>query len=196
MRNILLLLVLFPLSVIATDKCKTIQDDQQRLSCYDSHFGRTDSKNEVSSSSNSKSLWLYDETKDQMRGTTTYKANLTSNNSANFGSPYGESKLDIVLRKKPNSNDVLFIIHSGQFKSCYRECYVAMKFDDGKVETIELVEASSGSSDVRFIYSNSDVKKFSEKLKKSKRLILEFSFYDFGSFQFNFNVEGLDWKYF
>lgn len=71
-----------------------------------------------------------------------------------------------------------------------------MKFDDGKVETIKLDEASSGSSDVRFIYNDKDVKKFSEKLKKSKKLILEFSFYDFGRFQFNFNVEGLDWGHF
>lgn len=195
MKKVLLLATLFSTSTFAqngVESCIKINEDNQRLSCYDALFLK-ESKAEESI----KSKWEYAQNKDEMRDAISYRATNLSTNSVNFGFPYGESHAEIILRKSPDlGSDVMFSIISGQFNSCFDSCKIAVKFDNEKLENYTMVGTDDGSSDLLFISSTKNMKRFTEKLRKAKKVIIEAQFFDYGRAQFQFDVSGLDWKHF
>lgn len=140
------------------------------------------------------SNWRYDSDVDKMRGNTSYFADATSLNSANFQFPYqGESHLHIMLRNQGEGNDVMFSIDKGQFHCKYDGCEISVKFDNEAVRTYAVNEADAGKNDVVFLASDKDA--FIKKLKTSKKVIIEAPFFQEPRTQFDFDTAGLEWKH-
>lgn len=197
MKKLLVGLYLLPVFAVANEtgeSCSKLEDSSKRLECYDSVFlKKTDVVDENKAI---QSKWEYGQNKDELRNATTYKAMLSSNNAINFGFPYESSFMYLTLRKDPKyGNDVVFTVN-GQFNSCYDSCKITVKFDDNNLETYRMVGSDGGSNDTIFIESQKSMKAFVSKLKKSKKLIVEASFYDHGKGQFTFDTQGLEWKHF
>ena len=122
------------------------------------------------------SNWRYDSDVDKMRGNTSYFADATSLNSANFQFPYqGESHLHIIIRNKGDG------------------CEISVKFDNEAVKTYTVNEADAGKNDVVFLAPGKDA--FIKKLKTSKKVIIEAPFFQEPSTQFDFDTAGLEWKH-
>ena len=186
MKKLLVGLCLLPVFAVANETgefCSKLEDSSKRLECYDSVFlKKTDVIDENKAI---QSKWEYKQDKDELRNSATYEAMLSSNNAVNFGFPYESSSMYLTLRKDPKyGNDVIFTVN-GQFNSCYDSCKISVKFDDNKLETYRMV-----------IENQKSMKAFVSKLKKSKKLIVEASFYDYGKGQFTFDTQGLEWKHF
>lgn len=164
----------------------------------------TDNANVVSESGDSvseavpdlKKNWIYDETKDEMRGDSTYLATNTSTNMVELEFPYsGGTNLNIVLRKDAeHGNDVIFAVNKGQLFCTYNDCYISAKFDDGPVEKFTTAEAEAGSSEVLFLANNQGG--FVKKLKSAQSVMIEVQFFNHGKEQFKFDVSDLNWDKF
>ncbi|PJG81976.1 hypothetical protein [Caviibacterium pharyngocola] len=205
MKKWLLLYLLFPFMAVAQEtgeSCSQITDNDKRLECYDSVFIKQDNdtnkSKEIDSQLAKLMSWEYRETKDEMRETTNYFASILSSNKVEFSFPYqGGSHLYMTLRKHSElGNDVMFIISKGQFSCRINGCKISVKFDNNKVENYTMSEPDSGGSDTLFISSSQDIKKFTDKLRKSKKVIVELPFYEHGKKQFTFDIEGLTWSHF
>ncbi len=197
MKKLLISLCLLPVLAVANEtgeSCAKLEDSAKRLECYDSVFLK-----KIDAADENKAIpskWEYSQNKDELRNATTYKARLSSNNTVYFGFPYESSFMYLTLRKDPKfGNDVVFTVN-GQFNSCYDGCKITVKFDDNKLETYRMVGSDDGGNDTLFIENPKSIKAFVSKLKKSKKLIVEASFYDHGKGQFTFDTQGLEWKYF
>ena len=144
-----------------------------------------------------KSEWQYRQNKDELREATSYFAENNSKNTIDFGFPYNSSTMTLTLRKDPKyGNDVIFDVN-GQFNGCLiNSCKISVKFDNNKIETYRMVGSDGGDNSTLFIESPKAMKTFVAKLKKSKKLIVEASFYNYGKGQFTFDTQGLEWKHF
>lgn len=198
MKKLLIALCLTPFFAVATEtgeSCSGIEDNAKRLACYDDIFVKKESKSDEPKVVESK--WRYEQDKDDLRNATTYMSVLASNNTIDFGFPYNGSSMDLTLRKDPKyGNDVIFSVN-GQFNNCIIEsCKITVKFDDGKLESYRMVGSDGGDNSMLFIESSKAMKTFVDKLKKSKKLIVEGNFYNYGKGQFTFDTQGLEWKHF
>lgn len=135
--------------------------------------------------------WKYASEKDEMRGVTNYWAKLTSTNEVDLDFPYKNSRMNISVRKLNNEVDVLLDL-KGQFSCSFRDCYVAVKFDDGPIQKFALNDAGSGETSVKFI---ANPEKFIPLIKKSKTAIIEAEVYRSGRVQYNFDLTGLVWEH-
>jgi hypothetical protein len=137
------------------------------------------------------SNWGYSDDKDEMRGTTTRYASLTSTNDVSFGFPYAGGKATLVLRQQ-REDGLRVILHvEGQFLcSSFRDDSVAVKFDDDPIEHFRCLEPSDGSTGVIFIRSEA---RFVAKLKKARAVVIEAEFFQEGRRQMQFDVAGLKW---
>lgn len=139
--------------------------------------------------------WMYSESVDEMRGTTTYTAITTSRNNVHLSSPYsGGTDLSLVIRHSDElDNEVLIVTNNGQLWCEYRNCSMAVKFDDKNVEQYPMSRAVGGSSKAMFLDGSEDV--FINKLKESKITMLEIGFYSNGDQQFTLDTADLDWQH-
>lgn len=139
--------------------------------------------------------WMYSESVDEMRGTTTYTAITTSRNNVHLSSPYtGGTDLSIVIRHSDElGNELLFVTNNGQLWCEYRNCSIAVKFDGKSVEEHAVSRAVGGSSDVMFLDASED--DFINKLKSSKQTMIEIGFFNNGNQQFTLDTENLDWQH-
>lgn len=140
------------------------------------------------------SRWQYSESKDEMRGTTTRFAEVTSDNETQFDFPYhGGSTLTLQVRRRPEDGlNILASISKGQFLcNSFTNTTVAVKFDDGPIQRYRCTDTSSHDSDVIFI---SPPAKFLAALRKSKKVTIEPEFFQAGRRQFSFTTAGLEWK--
>ena len=142
-----------------------------------------------------KSNWEYDESIDEMRGTTSYTAIAMSKNDVYLDSPYGGgTNLGVIVRNSDElGNEVLFVTNNGQLWCEYSDCIMSVKFDDEDVGRYSISRAAGGSSDAMFL--NDSEGDFIDKLKKSKVMMIEIGFFNNGNKQFTFNVTDLDWQH-
>ena len=132
--------------------------------------------------------WEYTSTSNDM-GEKTEMAYVLAKDLVEFDFPYnGGSQGKITLRKKNGGYDAMFLIDKGQIQTEYDGTYIRIKFDDEAPVKWSMAEASDNSSDVLFFNSE---KKFVDKLKKSKKVVLEIPFYQSGNQQFVFNTADL-----
>lgn len=132
--------------------------------------------------------WDYSESQDKMRGTTTRYAMLDSDNELSLGFPYKGGTTTLTLRKGPSGTDV-YIQVNGQFLcDDYSHPTIAVKFDNGPVQSYGCAEPSDASTGILFIRSEA---KFIAQLKKSKHLIIETEMFQEGRQQIEFSTEGL-----
>ena len=137
--------------------------------------------------------WNYVENKDEMRGTTTKFAAVTSENEIDLEFPYGVVSGQLVIRKRPDDGlSVMFGVPSGQILChSYQDSFISVKFDDGPIRKYGCSDSSDGSSETAFI---NDAAGFLQRLKSSKTAIVEAEFYQKGNQQFTFKTAGLEWK--
>ena len=139
------------------------------------------------------SKWTYDEQTDEMRGTVTKTARVTSSNEVNLQFPYGTVSGYIEVRKRPTDGlNVMFLVDKGQILCrSYSDGHISVKFDDQAIKNYGCEGASDGSSDIAFLNNESG---FLANLKKSKKVIIEAEFYQQGRQQFVFDSAGLVWE--
>lgn len=198
MKKSLFILCFSPALAFATEtgeSCSKVEDNAKRLECYDSVFVKKESN--VDDTKSEKSKWEYNQETDELRNQNTYTARNISTNIVDFGFPYNESPMVLTLRKDPKyGNDVIFFVN-GQFNGCMiNSCKITVKFDEGKLENYRMVGSDGGRNNTLFIENAKEMKTFVDKLKKSKKLIVEASFYNHGKGQFTFDTQGLEWKHF
>ena len=211
MKKLLISLCLLPAFAVANEtgeSCAKLEDSAKRLECYDSVFLKspTQEDSELQQKLNEglakleteRTSWQYRESKDEMRNKTSYFASKSSNNTLELSFPYqGGSNLILMLRKHSEyGNDVMFSISKGQFACRIDGCNISVKFDEGNVEKYSMGEPESGTNDVLFISGSKSINKFMDKLKKSKKMVIEVPIYDYGRAQFTFDTQGLEWKHF
>ncbi|EAA9055641.1 hypothetical protein CHS65_004846 [Salmonella enterica] len=138
--------------------------------------------------------WEYSQNHDEMRGITSYYANLDSTNSVDLLSPYsGGSKLTIAVY----SNDDNLIKNAGLFLSkgmidCNKseDCIIHVKFDNGVIQELH----TSMLTDDYDVLGIPLPKSFIQSAKIAKSLIIEIPLYKNGEKQFKFNLPELKWK--
>jgi hypothetical protein len=145
----------------------------------------------VSSDTDPASNWEYENDVDQMRGTSTVEATVTSNNTVDLQFPYGEVQGRLWVRKRGGSLDAAFEVEKGQILcNSFDESVVSIKFDSGPIQKFRCTDASDGSNNVAFLLPAG---RFLSEVKKSKRAIVEAEFFQQGRQQFTFDTAGLTW---
>ncbi len=144
------------------------------------------------------SAWQYNESKDEMRDSVDYTALLESSNKIELDFPYnGGTTLGLLLRESSNfGQDIMIVVEKGNLGACIAGCSANFKFDDGEIVEYNLSGGSDSMGNVLFIQNQKDVKAISDKLKSSKIVFVEVSFFDQGLKQFKFDVSGLEWNHF
>lgn len=139
--------------------------------------------------------WNYSNSEDEMRGTVTNFAQVKSLNVIQLDFPYqGGSSLYLMLRNSPeNGNEVMISTDNGQLWCEYSNCYMSVKFDNDEIKTYPLAKAAAGTSETMFL--DGSVDQFINKLKKSKNVMIEIGFFNYGNQQFRFDTGGLEWSY-
>lgn len=138
-----------------------------------------------------KKTWMYSAYTDEISGLSAQIAEIISNNSIELDSPYsGGTNALLTIRQHPRYEQALmFSVNSGQLSCIYNNCYINIRFDDGNVFKNEVREPTDGSSDIYFLTYN---KKLLNKIKASKKMFVEVTFYRQGSKTFEFNTADLD----
>lgn len=139
-----------------------------------------------------KSRWVYSESEDKM-GDSKKFAYVESDDLLQFQFPYdGGASSTLTIRKGPQGTDVYYKVSKGQILAAnsFDGGTVRVKFDDEKPMKIGVTGPSDHSSDIIFLDSTS---KLIQKMKSSKRMVIEVEFFNEGNRQIEFNVEGLEW---
>ena len=142
-------------------------------------------------SANSISLWSYDMEENKMAEKSFY-ASVTANNTLYFDFPYnGGASCELTLRYKGGENNVYMKVSKGQFMpNVLDDRRIRVKFDDEKPITFGYSMPSDASSNLIFINSE---RKFIDKLKKSKKVVIEAEFFNEGLRQLEYTTSGLKW---
>jgi hypothetical protein len=160
----------------------------------DSDTTKSNNKNTIVNKPSKKVNWEYSNRINQMTSKKDFFAKIYSTNSLNFQPPYdGSQNAMIMLRYKGVRNDVTLSIDKGQFYSRgLDDGNVKIRFDVGKAKEYEYSLPSDGGTDMIFIHP---AKSIINKMKKSKIMLVEVSFYNEGSQTLNFNVDSLKWDH-
>lgn len=136
--------------------------------------------------------WTYTEDKDEMRGTTTKFAFLESENDVGVSWPYTPQPARLVLRDRPLDGLSIIVQIDGQFTcNSYDDDQLAVKFDEGTIESYSCAEPDGGGTGALFIRSQS---KFLQKLKEAEKVVIELPVYEAGPQQVTFRPMGLVWE--
>lgn len=116
--------------------------------------------------------WEYSQNHDEMRGTTSYYANLDSTNSIDLLSPYsGGSKLTIAVYSSDDNivKNAGLLLSKGMINCNKGEsCKINVKFDNGKIQELY----TSILTDNYDILGISLPKWFIQSVKMAKKLII------------------------
>lgn len=136
------------------------------------------------------SPWKYEEQLDEMTGKNVAQAQVSSLNTIELEFPYnGGTKGFLILRKHPRyGNDVIFQVNKGQIQCSSSDCAIMIKFDDAAPILVQANKAEDGSSDILFLSGYNNLVK---KLKDSKKVVVEITFFRGGAQHFAFSVEQL-----
>ena len=165
----------------------------------DSDTAQSNNKNNLVNKPLKKFNWEYSEDINQMTSKKDFFAKTYSTNLLNFQPPYdGSQNAMLFLRYKGVENDVTLSIEKGQFYvyggslEDGNSGTIKIRFDDGKAKEYEYSTPSDGGTDMIFIHP---AKAIINKMKKSKIMFIQVSFYNEGSQILNFNVDSLKWDH-
>lgn len=157
--------------------------------------------------------WQYDESRDEMRGSVYSTATLQSMNQPDLKFPYeGGSPVYLRLSKssdEPGEYAPEVVLENGQFDcAAYggegNSCLITIKADDQKPYDIRGVEVDCGSAKCMRLFDEQAVEQADDAhiysrvfdvLKKSRKLTIELPLYEYGSYQYQFNVRNLHWEW-
>lgn len=135
--------------------------------------------------------WNYSTSKDELDGSASYIAEVISTNTVHFRFPYqGGSKARVTILKKENSPLFIAIsISKGQFS--FRDGEIMrVKFDNDPVGGVVVSPSNNGNFNIIGV-SGLDADLLIAGIKRSKKMKLELSFYEYGNETFDFNVGDL-----
>lgn len=134
------------------------------------------------------SKWRYANTTDKMRGTSSRLASLKSKNALSFAFPYKGGYATLMLRNRPEDGLNVMLSIEGQFLCrSYSDDTVAVKFDNGAIQTFPCSNPDDGTTGVIFI---GDERRFETLLRAATALTIEARFYQQGKVQIEFDVTG------
>jgi hypothetical protein len=138
--------------------------------------------------------WKYSQDVDKMEGNTRYFAKTRSTNTVHFKFPFdGGSHFNLFVRNMGKKNEVLIKVSKGSFiASLMNNQTVKVKFDEGNSKEYIYCSTTDGSAETIFI---NDAESFLTDLKKSKKLIVQATFFNDGNRYLEFNTEGIDWNH-
>jgi hypothetical protein len=125
------------------------------------------------------SVWSYRTERDEMRDAETKFATLESTNNVPVTWPYTPGPASVMLRRKPSEGLEVIILIEGQFTCSLSGDTVAVKFDDGPIQTYGCSEAVGGTGAL-FLRSPA---RFLTNLKAAKKVIIELPVYEAGKVQ-------------
>lgn len=135
--------------------------------------------------------WVMHEKKDEMRGASTYIAELRSKNTIELSSPHeGEVKLVIMMVSQDAKNilGTALILNNGRLVcQSINRCIISAKFDDGPVKEFSVSPVGSSGNAL----SISDFHSFAKDLNSSNKVFIEVPVYREGAAQFKFSPEPL-----
>jgi hypothetical protein len=142
-----------------------------------------------------KSNWRYGENVDKMSGEVTKWAMTDSTNKVKMDFPHnGGSEGTIVVFEK----NVKIHISKGQVMcSNYSGCIIKVKFDDEQPANYAAVGPANGQYDhiyLGYLADGNGAKKFMQKLKTAKTVMISLEVYQENSPVWEFNVAGFDKK--
>ncbi|HTA82273.1 MAG TPA: hypothetical protein VK783_05055 [Bacteroidia bacterium] len=139
--------------------------------------------------------WVYEDEIDKMTSGNIYFAFVHAKDKLDFDFPYDAgAKADICIRNMDSTNDVLLQISDGSFNfNALKDTYVRIRFDDAKPAYYKVFKQDGdiGVKDVFIERSDSLV----NKIKTSKKILIEAEFVGNGSKIMEFNIEGLVWNH-
>lgn len=156
-----------------------------------SSSANTPKEKEISEVKSDIPTWEYEFKEDKM-GESTKLAKVYAKDKLNFDFPYnGGSTALFEIRNNNDGLNVILFVSKGQFNtSIIDNMSIRIKFDDEKPKTYTTTSANDGSSN--YIFINNE-KSLVEKIKKSKKMVVEAEFYNEGTRQIEFNTENLKW---
>jgi hypothetical protein len=137
--------------------------------------------------------WQYSTQLDKINNKTSIFNQLESNNSIEYGFPYGNQKMTLTVRKAPSDGTSVYVsLRKGQLIcDISRGCPVKARFDSLPPMTFTGRTPSDYSSDTLFLFPE---EKFIANLRKSKNTVIEVVFYQHGAVQYEFSTDGFQWK--
>ena len=137
--------------------------------------------------------WRYSTQPDKIHNKTTVFDQLESDNSIDYGFPYGTQSMLLTVRKAPSDGTTVYVsIKKGQLICDISDgCPIEVRFDSSPPMTFTGRTPSDYSSDTLFLIP---AQKFIANLRKSKRTVIEVVFYQHGAVQYEFNTDGFHWE--
>jgi len=136
-------------------------------------------------------IWQYNTPIDKVSGKYSKTAYIQSNNIVNLDFPYsGGTYATLIIRKHPRQGkDVFVTINKGQLNCQYNNCYISLRFDDGPVIKNYVTEPSDNSNLAYFLSKTNNI---ISKIKNSKKMYIELTFFSQGTHTFEFNTQNFD----
>lgn len=135
--------------------------------------------------------WLYNTADDAMSGSKMAVAALPSIEQLSLEFPYsGRNQPRLTLRSKGKELDVMVSIDKGQILCPLSSCSVSVKFDDDKAVKFTGSGPADHGTTVVFL---SPEKRFIDRLKKAKKVLVELNLFHQGTQVLEFRTEGLEW---
>lgn len=136
-----------------------------------------------------KSNWSYDEATDQMRGITTKYATTQSDEGFPSIFGFGHKSTTLAVHKEKHGYQVELQNDNLQF-TCnnFSDTYVSVKFDTGPIQRYGCTDSVGNKFGVAFVIPGS---RFVQKLRTSKKVVVEAEIYQKGNVQMTFEVDGL-----
>lgn len=133
--------------------------------------------------------WVYHESKDEMRGTSSYSAVLRSDSAKYFASSSDEyARMTILITSLDNEKpiDATLLMSHGSIKCLSSaSCYIQAKFDDGSIEDFKVTPVNGKGN----MLAVNDFNLFIKDLADSKTAFIEVRLGDGGRAQFKFSPE-------
>jgi hypothetical protein len=139
-----------------------------------------------------KENWAYQQDSDKMTSKIKYYAAVNANEELQLKAPYdGGVTATLTIRNMGEKNEAVLSISKGQFLTGVNGENIDVRFDSLKAETYECSGPADYSTTTLFINSPT---KFIAELKKAKKLLIQAVFFDNGTQQMEFNVDGFKWE--
>jgi len=136
--------------------------------------------------------WTYESTTDK-DGNPVYKASNTALDSLKFGFPYAAgSTATLTIRKRASSTTVYLQVSNGQFNRSFQGGQARIRFDNQPASQYAFSAAENGSANVIFF---DEAGKLIDRLKASKKMVIDVEFYAQGSRQIAFRTANLTWNH-
>lgn len=136
--------------------------------------------------------WNYSTDTDAMTSKVSYFAQTTSVNELSLNSPYdGFNQAHLTIRKRRGLQDAVLEVDKGQFIAGVYGTNVKIRFDKRPPMTFYCEKSTDYSPKILFIESTD----FINQVKRSKKVLIEATFYEAGEQQMEFKTDSLKWDF-